>query len=233
MPTKKKLVTIGIGLLALRGAAAAPVIPTEEKPVVWYVREEGCFMRFADGSEEAMDCEEYWKTANTPRYPQPKRVVGRSLLSRTTGEANAAIAFDAVSNSGGLTNTSSFSWSHTSTGSDLVLTVGVSTRENTSGSTNGKVTGVTYNSVAMTEGQTDLRDTASSNRIYTQLWYLAGPATGENTVSVTLTATTDEAKAGAMSFTGVDQTTPKDASNGTNGSGTTPSIAVTTVADNA
>ena len=60
--------------------------------------------------------------------------------------AIATIAFDATAN-GQDSNVASLTWSHTCTGSDLVLIVGVSTR---GGDGDAVPTGVTYNGVAMT-----------------------------------------------------------------------------------
>lgn len=82
-----------------------------------------------------------------------------------------AIAFDAVG--GGASSGSSFS--HTCTGSNLILFV--LTLEDPAGG--GPVTAVTYNGVSMTNsGLGTLVDG-------TRLWYLYAPATGSNTVAVT------------------------------------------------
>jgi hypothetical protein len=61
-----------------------------------------------------------------------------------------------------------------------------------------------------------------------EIWYLANPASGSNTVSVTVTGATDSIKLTAASFTGAAQSSPLDASNATSGWGGNPSANVTT-----
>ena len=152
--------------------------------------------------------------------------LGRTLLILflAVSPAWAQIAFDAGSNSGAQGTASSYSWSHTCTGSDLVLVVGVSIRHNTV-----TVTGITYNGIALTQIRTDGRTSLT----YSEIWFLKAPATGSNTIAVTLSGGPTRSISGAVSLTGVDQTTPNDADNGATGSSTTPSASVTTVADNA
>ena len=135
-----------------------------------------------------------------------------------------AIAFDATSNSDAQAGTTPYSWSHTCTGSDLVLVVGVSIRHSSV-----TVSGITYNGVALTQIRTDGRTSST----YSEIWSLKAPATGANTIVVTLSGAPTRSVAGAVSLTGVDQTTPNDANNGGTGTGTTASAVVTTVADNA
>ncbi|KKL22510.1 hypothetical protein LCGC14_2434730, partial [marine sediment metagenome] len=139
--------------------------------------------------------------------------------------AIAAIAFDATAN-GQDSNVSSLTWSHTCTGADLVLIVGVSTRGDDG---DAVPDGVTYNGVAMTliDGQ------GFATVLFSSLWQLKAPATGANNVVVSWTTNTVRVVGGSMSFTGVDQTNPIDASNKATGNSTAPSVAVTTVADNA
>lgn len=136
-----------------------------------------------------------------------------------------AIAFDATASNFTAPPGSSISWTHTCTGSQLVLYVGVNVKGVGSGTT-----GVTYNSVAMTLIGT--RSYASGNGEVTH-WYLINPATGANTIVVTFAAASSGGEAGSISLTGVDQTSPLDANNCNSGIGTAASVAVTTVADNA
>lgn len=141
----------------------------------------------------------------------------------------AAIAHDASSTSTNQTNVSSFSWSHTTSGADRVLIVGVSMFDITD--SDRTVTGITYNSVAMTNIREDDNDT---DDISTSIWYLINPATGSNTIEVTLNGTNIGVIGGAMSFTGVDQSAPIEANNGdTTAAGTSLSTSVTTVTNNA
>lgn len=129
--------------------------------------------------------------------PQPTHTV---LASAT--EVMAAIAFDNVSTSTFTGSGSSFSWSHTSTGSNLALYVGISSILRT-------VSSVTYNGTAMTKA---IQQQGASGDVYSTGMYLANPSTGANTVSVTLSASDLESFGGAITLTGVDQTTPVNAS---------------------
>ena len=112
-----------------------------------------------------------------------------------------------------------FTWSHTCAGSDRVLLVGISYYD--SGDT---VSAITYNSVAMTV----VPSSTVSNGQYTVSFYrLIAPATGSNTVSITFTGNVFDFKAGSVSFTGADQTTPLGTAVTATGSSTTPSVTVT------
>ena len=133
------------------------------------------------------------------------------------------IAHDADSNATAA-ESSSISWSHTCTGSDRCLTVHVSDETSTA------ITGVTYNGVSMTAVAAQTTNTSSRIRHY----QLVAPATGTNTISVTLGGQANFITCGASSYTGVDQTTPVDAtSTGTTGNSSTATDSVTTVTDGA
>jgi hypothetical protein len=137
-----------------------------------------------------------------------------------------AIAIDASSNSGYQTAQSTYSWSHTCSGDHRILIVSVSMLS-VAGSS---VTGITYNSIALTKIRSDA---SVSGAVRTELWRLIAPATGANTVEVTLSAGLDSISA-ANSFTGVDQINPIDAQNGasaTNVGAADATVSVTTVAD--
>jgi uncharacterized repeat protein (TIGR01451 family) len=125
--------------------------------------------------------------------------------------AHAQVVFDSVTSfSGQLTRTSpgnSLTFSHTTTGTNLLMVVGVSM--NISGRNTTTVSGVTYNGVALTSAGTAISIT---NR-RTELWYLIAPATGTHNVVVTLSVPgfgnpIIGTVAGAATFTGADQTTP-------------------------
>jgi len=108
------------------------------------------------------------------------------------------------------------SWSHNSNGNFLL--VGLN-------ETGGAVSGITYNSVAMTKIGTTL--TFAGIGRYLELWGLASPTAGANTVAITGSANVN---AGAVSISGYD-------SNSGFNSGTAAaspiSINVTTTVDNA
>lgn len=130
-----------------------------------------------------------------------------------------AIAKDATS-SAHAQGASSLSWSHTCTGSDLLLLV----HSGTNG-TPVSTSGVTYNGVALTSRWSDSRSwTAASG------WSLVAPATGANTVAITLSAAEDTEFGQAISYTGVDQTTPHGTAQVANGASTAPAVPTLTSA---
>lgn len=138
----------------------------------------------------------------------------------------AGIAFDAASNSGYQAASSGYTWSHTCTGSDRYLTVGIAML-----SLAQTVTGITYNSVAMTflGAQNSVSGAAR-----VELWGLIAPSTGSNTISVTLSGSIASAGC-ASSYTGVHQSVPTEAFNSaqaTNVGAADATVNVTTVADN-
>ena len=105
------------------------------------------------------------------------------------------IAFD-FSSSGSANPVTSVTVAHTCTGSDLLLIVGILTNDTTD-----KVTGVTYNSVAMTR----LASYQSvTNNFFGFTYYLLSPATGANNI---VASRSDSGLIGCMgaSYTGVSQ----------------------------
>ena len=139
-----------------------------------------------------------------------------------------AIAFDTVSTGMNATDPTSLTWSHTCTGSNLVLIVGTSVESDSSGHTAQTISGITYNGVALSHVRSDyITDNG------TELWYLIAPATGAHNIVVTPTAVVDGLFGAGLSFTGVDQTNPIDNNDGTTTTGTSISQALTTVAADA
>jgi hypothetical protein len=133
-----------------------------------------------------------------------------------------AIAFGAVSTVATASGTS-LTYSHTVTGSNNIILVGVWI-VNTDTDT---VTGVTYNGVAMTRMNTITCTVPSSQRGY--LYYLLSPSTGANNVVVSSSSADIQSR--AISYTGVTSV----GANGTftpNASTTTAAISVTTTANN-
>jgi uncharacterized repeat protein (TIGR01451 family) len=123
-------------------------------------------------------------------------------------ESQAQVALDATTSSSRrlTTGTTTLTFAHTTTGTNLVLVVGVSM--NISGGVSSTVGSVTYNGVALTKAgaQND-----SGNQRRTEMWYLIAPATGTHNVIVTVKvpfAATIGTVAGATTFTGADQTSP-------------------------
>lgn len=100
---------------------------------------------------------------------------------------------------------------------------------NRSGTTS--VTGITYNAQALTR-ITFKNGAAGTNDRAVDAWSRVSPATGSNNVVVT-SSPSSVLRYSAMSYSGVDQTTPENGTNtGTAGSGSTSySIAITTTVE--
>jgi hypothetical protein len=103
-----------------------------------------------------------------------------------------AIAFD-VATDGLSTTGTTLSWSHTCTGSNLCLIVAT-----VGDLTTDKITGVTYNGVAMTK----LASVQTPVDRWLTLWGLVNPASGAHTVTVTASSSTFM-EGGSASYIGV------------------------------
>lgn len=112
------------------------------------------------------------------------------------------IAFDATASSFTASGTT-LTYTHVCTGSNLILFVVASTH---STSPVTAVTGITYNSVAMTS----LSNFADGNARF-NVYYLLNPATGSNDVVIT-TDTTDNIMGESISYTGAKQSGVPDVS---------------------
>ncbi len=125
-----------------------------------------------------------------------------------------AITFDAVG-----TGDANAGYSHTCTGSNLVLFVGILS--------DGTISGCTYNSVAMTLVNSVLGTPAGNNEY---LFFLSNPATGTHTIQAT--GSTATRLGDSTSYAGVSQTGQPEQNN--TGTGTTSvTVSVTTTSDNA
>jgi hypothetical protein len=127
-----------------------------------------------------------------------------------------SVAIDAVSNSPTTNSVSSKSWSHTVSGSNRLLLVMVQWNQPSNSET---VSSVTYGGTALTQVGSNVIAGGSGLDRCTALFRLIAPTTGTATVVVTM-STSLTFLASAVSFTGVDQTTPLG----------TPSTATTTTA---
>jgi len=107
-----------------------------------------------------------------------------------------AVAYDAGTSLNGSTPALTHSWAHTCTGTNRLLVVGVSVAATTSVST------ITYAGVTLTKAG---HIASAADRA--EIWYLVAPATGSNTIVVTLVASA-RAILGATSWTAVYQITP-------------------------
>ncbi len=135
-----------------------------------------------------------------------------------------AIAQDALVNGGeSSSGVSSYTYSHTCTGSNLCLIVAVYDR---SGDT---TTGVTYNGVAMSQLK---KATVPTQGFEVYLYGLINPATGAHNVVISRSGSTSTITGLSVSYTGVKQSGLPDAS--ASGTATTQTIttSLTTVAGN-
>ena len=133
------------------------------------------------------------------------------------------IAFDAESSSSTYVVDTTLSWSHTCTGTKRILIVAT---RGTMGVAD-VITGVTYNSVAMTKLGSSYQ--GSSDR-WIALWYLLNPSTGTNTITVSASLG-DVIMGSSSSYTGVGKigTTTGTA---TDGSATSLTTSFTTTRPN-
>lgn len=137
-----------------------------------------------------------------------------------------AIALDNTSS--GRNSTGTITVSHVmGTVSNGVLYVMTSAQD--SNHANFPVTTILYGLQSMTKVRSD--EAAGNNR--TEIWRLINPTSGTANIVATVTGSVGEFALIGISLSGVDQTTPTDAQNGTSGNSSGPSVSVTSVTDNA
>lgn len=113
-----------------------------------------------------------------------------------------AIAFDAASSAGNKEVTS-LTWSHTCSGADRLLIV--TPGSNNAGGAGPAPSYVTYNGTTLTWLLTQ------QSGVTLDMWYAIAPATGANNITVVYPTAPKFMSGTAVSFTGVDQTTPVNA----------------------
>jgi hypothetical protein len=122
-----------------------------------------------------------------------------------------AIAYGAITTTTSTTATTSLSLNHTAAGSDRLAVVILHVMRNSDAGI--AVTAATYGGVAMTERATiENRHTAAGKTYRTSIYTFVAPATSSTAVAFTLDQNSLASAVAVMSFTGVDQTTPFDAS---------------------
>lgn len=132
-----------------------------------------------------------------------------------------SIAFDAISDSGYQTASSSYSWTHVCSGENRFLAVDVGILS-VPGTT---VTSITYNGVNLSF--IGAKSTVSgAGRV--ECWGLVAPTIGSNNVVVTLSTSVSSASE-AVSYTGVNQTTPTEAFNSNQATNTVDADATVTI----
>lgn len=136
-----------------------------------------------------------------------------------------AISVGNTANSGVLSSTSSTSFSLDNNKEDVIVLVAIRDAE-----TAATVSGVTYNSVSMTQDVTHLQeDNNSANDLRTYIFRLLNAATGSNTVAVTFSSTVDHAAVYAVAVGGLNDTGQPDA---TASGGENYTVPTDTVIDN-
>jgi len=135
------------------------------------------------------------------------------VLAAGCTSLHAQVVFDSVSTGAARPNTAGttvINFNHTTTNvANALLVVGVSM--NISGNTGSTVTGIAYNGAALTKLGVH-NDAGVTRRV--EIWYLTAPSVGTFTVAVSVNlpnAARVGITAGAMTFTGVDQTVPLSA----------------------
>jgi len=131
-----------------------------------------------------------------------------------------AITVDAQVFSSSDASDTTLTFAHTCSGSNRLLVVTVP-------ESRSQTATVTYNGVAMTSAVAQ-----SNSTTWARIFYLIAPATGSNNVVITYSSALTFRQAGAISFNGVDQTSPLGATNAIFGTIQNKSIGITTTEDN-
>ena len=129
------------------------------------------------------------------------------------------VAFDAVaSNSVASNSGNTLTWTHTPAGTPSAVAVGVQNYDSIA-----TITGITYGGVSMVQAETVTMNNGST----VQMWGLANPPAGAQTVAITLSATGGYTQAGSITVTGSSTSTCFRASNSAFGTGASSSVIVT------
>ena len=125
-----------------------------------------------------------------------------SIASAATLVAPPSVNVDSAANSPDLSNQTSGSWMHTTSGSNRYLLVGLAGWDSADSLAN---VNVSYAGVSMTK----LGGPQAIGNNNAVLWGLINPALGANTISITnIPSGFSELGGGSISFTNVNQTTP-------------------------
>jgi len=144
----------------------------------------------------------YWDGAyNDSRLVAPAIPPTATPTPTATATSSGSVAIDGGASTG-LTTTSSLTISHTTSGTNRLMLVGVSIAHPSAAP---PVSSVTYNGVSL--GPVGSQAT-SDGFARIEIWSLVAPDLGTHDVVVTLSGTPSGATAGVMTFTGVDQATP-------------------------
>jgi hypothetical protein len=142
-----------------------------------------------------------------------------------------SIAPDSVAHDFANGASGTVTFSHTCTGTNRLLVLFF---VSTAPGHYTNVTSCSYNGVALTNAT--VVHQGSAPEVTSEIWYLVGPATGANTVSVTWANGSGVSPTGAIitaSFTGVSQSSPLDNVNDAADTTTNPTCTLTTGINNA
>lgn len=151
-----------------------------------------------------------------------------------TSASGAAISLDNISSSATGNTTNTISWSHTvGTGSNKELLIYTSARD-TSVDADTVLSGCTVGGTPATIVRQDLNNSIAGVGIRTAVARFENPNGGANTITCTWAGLLSAYGVGsAISWFGVDQASPIDASAGGTGTGTAVSTSITTATDGA
>lgn len=147
-------------------------------------------------------------------------VIRRAVAVSGGGGGGDPLAFDATSHADGVEAATSHTFSHTTSGNERFLFVCVS---HWNGGAPRQASSITYGGQALTLGRREKNAVGDDTA---EMWYLNNPPSGANNVVVTMNGTTQGWKIGAISFSGVNQTTPLGTWTGANGTATPATISV-------
>jgi len=244
-----KKITAGIGTVGVL-ALGAPVVPVDDTYLYSYessieVVEDVRYVDRPDVEKETVSetfdvfmqpngkkVEVSVPMATYRGYAQKnaKRPTKKSRVNVLTAmTADGAILASATSTSSCI-NCASLTFAHTVSGSNTLLVVGAGLVDVNIGAK--VITGVTYNSVALTKVRADEYE-GTDVTVNGEIWYLIAPADGSNNIVFSFTNGTDSFLGGGLTITGAKQSGQPDAHVGTTGANsTTATDDITTVADN-
>ena len=134
------------------------------------------------------------------------------------------ITYDNLTYSGDLINISSWNGALAIANQPNRIII-VCTHVEMGGGVNRSVSSITYNGVGLTKIH-DYYDT-DANDTRVEIWYLVAPATGSNSIVVTWSGNVNRGRVFAISYYGVHQASPVNASQEESDTATSPSISVT------
>jgi hypothetical protein len=205
--------------------------PTQNPNNVWDANFKGVWHLAEATAANRLDSTSNANTL-TPSASNPTQVAGKINGSANFASAssqyltinNPVVAVDAAA-SASISSGSSLSWSHTASGTNRLVIVGVSWVFNNTGFPPPAITSITYGGTAMILIGSRIQDDHEVAQ-----YQLINPPTGAQTVSVTFASAISGAVGGSISFTGVNQTTPTGTFAAANGKSSTPSVTVASAA---